>query len=67
MRNLLSYWDAALVIVMMLFMFGVLSIGVGLAVYLLASSFAPAVLAMGAGALVFLALLFMFYKAILDA
>ena len=66
MRNLLAYWDAVFLIVMMILLFCVLGVGAGALTYLLVSSFTPAVLAIGAGSLVFLYLLFVFFKMLSD-
>lgn len=62
MPNFFAYWDVALIILATILTFAVLAFGAGLAVYMLASSFAPKVLATGAGVIVFAALLFMFYR-----
>ena len=64
MRNLFGYWEAVLIVLMMLLMFAVLSVGAGVLVYVLMTSFSPAVLASCTGVLMFLALLFMFFKAL---
>ena len=61
-RELFARWDAVLICILMLLMFAVLSIGVGVAVYLLVASFSPATLATSAGVLFFITMLSMFFR-----
>ena len=66
MTGLLRYWDAFLVMVIMFVCMAILALGCGALVYWLAASFSPAALACGTAAVVFLFLLFMFFRILRD-
>lgn len=66
MTDLLKYWDAFLVMVILFVCIALLAVGCGALVFWLAASFSPAMLACGAGAGMFLFLLFMFFRMLRD-
>lgn len=66
MTGLLRYWDAFLVMVIMFVCMAILALGCGALVYWLAASFSPAALACGTASVVFLFLLFMFFRMLRD-
>lgn len=66
MRSYFAYWDAVCIILLTVIIIGLLGMGAGAFTWWMASSFSPAMLGCGAGCIVSILLLIVFFRSLRD-